>query len=663
MMEAAGNSEDRRPLTKGSPLTSIIIPVFNKADLTFQCLRSLLAEIDTTETEIIVVNNASVDETAEMLSYMGGLVSVIENPINRGFVEACNQGAAIARGKYLIFLNNDTVVLPGWLHNLVDTVEDDAQVGAVGSMLIFPDGRLQEAGGIVWNDGHAANYGWGESPENPRFNFAREVDYCSGASLLVRKDLFEQLGGFDMRFAPAYYEDTDLCFGVRSLGYKVMYQPASRLVHFEGGTAGRDLQSGYKRFQEVNRPKFLQKWREVLEREHMERHRSNHEAASDRRRGARILVFDATLPVTELNAGTVRMAALVKMLARNFRTVFIPLDLSTSKDELVLGKHGIETAPLMDYKRLLRERRFEVAILSRPDVAGPLLKSIRRTSRQTKIVFDTVDIHFVRFEREYALTGDSLFRERAQRYRAAEKRIAEGSDQVWCVTSEDEAALSAVAPGVPVRIVPTIHPVHARGKSFSERQGILFIGGFVHRPNVDAVNYFVNEILPLVRKKLPDAIFFIVGSSVPKEILQYNSENISVTGFVPNVGPLFESCRLFVAPLRYGAGIKGKVGQALSYGLPVVTTSIGAEGMRLRSGHEALIEDDAVGFANAVVRAYSDEVTWQQLSDEGYEHARKHFSLEAVQNQVQKALEELISPKSRNSIPSPGEFEGLPRGN
>ncbi|HWW77791.1 MAG TPA: glycosyltransferase family 2 protein, partial [Pyrinomonadaceae bacterium] len=232
-----------RPVT-----ASVIIPVFNKAEFTFQCLRSLVREVDFGDTEVIVVDNASTDETAELLSHFKGFVRVIRNAENRGFVDACNQGAAESRGRYLVFLNNDTVVLPGWLEALVETAGRDESAGAVGSLFLYPDGRIQEAGAIVWSNGEAFHYGWGRSPEDRRFTFAREVDYCSGASLLIRRELFERLGGFDRRYAPAYYEDTDLCMGVRSLGYKVVYQPHSRLYHFEGGTAGNDTHTGFRRF-------------------------------------------------------------------------------------------------------------------------------------------------------------------------------------------------------------------------------------------------------------------------------------------------------------------------------------------------------------------------------------------------------------------------------
>src|SRR5437660_5650926 len=284
--------------------TSIVIPVFNKVEFTFQCLRSLLREINGDYTEVIIVNNASTDETSEILSHFSGFVRVIDNDTNRGFVDACNQGASVARGKYLVFLNNDTVVLPGWLDALVETAERDPRAGAVGSLFLYPDGRVQEAGAILWSNGEAFHYGWGKSPEDRRFTFAREVDYCSGASLLSRRELFERLGGFDRRYAPAYYEDADLCMGVRSLGFKVVYQPLSRLIHYEGATAGRDTRTGFKHYQVINREKFYEKWQGVLAREHYGEDLSRAERAANRKWAAQGAVFDERVPTPDADAGS-----------------------------------------------------------------------------------------------------------------------------------------------------------------------------------------------------------------------------------------------------------------------------------------------------------------------------------------------------------------------
>jgi GT2 family glycosyltransferase len=189
--------------------------------------------------EIIVVDDVSPDESAGVLATVDGL-TLMRNAENLGFVGSCNAGAAKATGRWLVFLNNDTTVTAGWLEALIDTFADFDGAGLVGSRLVYPDGRLQEAGGLVFSDGSGWNYGRFENPADPRFSYARETDYCSGAAIAIERTLFERLGGFDARYAPAYYEDTDLAFKVREAGLSVICQPASTVIHHEGVTAGTD---------------------------------------------------------------------------------------------------------------------------------------------------------------------------------------------------------------------------------------------------------------------------------------------------------------------------------------------------------------------------------------------------------------------------------------
>ncbi|HEX8499710.1 MAG TPA: glycosyltransferase [Pyrinomonadaceae bacterium] len=631
-------------LDPARPVTaSVIIPVFNKAEFTFQCLRSLVRELDFADAEVVVVDNASTDETRELLSHFRGLVRVIPNEENRGFVDACNQGAAVARGRYLVFLNNDTVVLPGWLGALVGTAESDEKVGAVGSLLLYPDGRVQEAGAVVWSDGEAFHYGWGKSPDDPRFAFAREVDYCSGASLLVRRELFERLGGFDRRYAPAYYEDVDLCMGVRSLGSRVVYQPASRLYHYEGATAGADTSAGFKRFQPVNRAKFYDKWRGVLGREHRPKDPAAAERAANRRWDCQVAVFDDRVPVPERDAGSTRMFHILRALSGWCHPVLV----TTSKrvwpeHERRLWEEGVETASALELPRLMRARRFRAAVVSRPDVAEALLESIRRADPRVRVIFDTVDLHFVRHEREAAVTGDARAAREAARYRELEARLARRSDLVWFASSTDREAFERVAPGVASAVVPTVHPPRGRGLPFEERAHLFFVGSFAHRPNVDAVDFFAREVLPLVREQLPGVELFVAGDEAPPVLAGHAPAGVRLLGYVPDIAPLFSQSRIFVAPMRFGAGMKGKVGDALSHGLPVVTTAVGAEGMSLRDGEEALFADTAEDFAAAVVRLYRDGGLWRRLSSNAHAHAERHFSPRVVGRIVNDSVRGLL---------------------
>jgi GT2 family glycosyltransferase/glycosyltransferase involved in cell wall biosynthesis len=629
-----------------APRASIIIPVFNKAEFTFQCLRSLTREIDFDDVEVIVVNNASTDETAELLARFGDRLRVVTNAENRGFVDACNQGAQEARGQYLVFLNNDAVVLPGWLDELIATVEADETIGAVGSMFLYPDGRIQEAGAIIWRDGAAFHYGWGGSPDDPRYSFARDVDYCSGASLLIRRELFERLGGFDRRYAPAYYEDADLCFGVRAAGCRVRYQPLSRVLHYEGATAGKDTSTGFKRFQVVNRAKFFEKWREVLEREHFDYRPENVWRASVRSSAPAVIVFDDHLPAPDRDAGSGRMAFILQSLARWSRPVFVSTGKQRSaRDERRLWRDGIETASAVDYPRLLKDRDFRAAVVSRPDLAEALIPALRRAAPHLKIVFDMVDVHFIRLEREARVTGDARTSAEAARYRELEARLARESDLVWCNSEDDKRAMERLAPGARFEVIPTIHTPHARGEDFDARRDLLFLGNLAHPPNRDAVHFFVGEVLPLLRESLPGVKLHVVGDNVPPEIAALAAPDVWVLGYVPDIEPLFASARVMVAPLRFGAGVKGKIGESLAHGLPVVTTSIGAEGMGFNDGAQALVADEARAFADATARVYTDRELWQKLSDGGYAHVAQNFTPEVVRHVVDDSLRETIALK------------------
>lgn len=215
-----------------------------------------------------MIDDASTDETAEMLERWARRdprVRVIRNPEGLGFLDSCNRGAEFATGEILVFLNNDTLPRPGWLPPLLRTLTEQPRAGAVGGKLLYPDGTLQEAGGMIFNDASGCNVGRGDArPDRPPYNALREVDYCSGALLATPRALFLSLGGFDRRFRPAYYEDTDYCFSLWDRGYRVFYQPESEVVHIEGVTSGTDLRSGVKSHQVVNRLKFAEKWRTAL---------------------------------------------------------------------------------------------------------------------------------------------------------------------------------------------------------------------------------------------------------------------------------------------------------------------------------------------------------------------------------------------------------------
>jgi GT2 family glycosyltransferase len=254
-----------------APSVSIIIPTYNRPGLMASCYRALRETLPpSVDAEVIIVDDGSTDgfDDLERLVQDDPRAVLLRNDVNAGFVTSVNRGAGAATGDFLVFLNNDTIPLPGWLRPLLRTFRDRPDAGVVGGKLVYPDGRLQEAGAIVFSDGSAANFGSGDpDPDAPEYSYLREVDYVSGALFVTRRSLFRDLGGFDRIYGFGYCEDSDYCFKVRAHGLRAYYQPESAIVHMEGGTSGTDVTQGPKRFQVINRETFVARWRSDLARQ------------------------------------------------------------------------------------------------------------------------------------------------------------------------------------------------------------------------------------------------------------------------------------------------------------------------------------------------------------------------------------------------------------
>lgn len=619
---------------------SVIIPVFNEFRFTQACLASLQEHQGTERFEVIVVDDCSTDETVESVPRMPGVV-YLRNETNSGFVVSCNRGAKKARGKYLVFLNNDTLVRRGWLTALLDTFTDQPRTGIVGSKLLYPDGRLQEAGAIIWQDASGCNYGKFDDPQTPEYNYLREVDYCSAAALMIPKVLFESVGGFDLRYAPGYYEDTDLAFKVRQAGYKVLYQPLSEVVHYEGTTGGIDVSTGVKKHQEINRSTFAKAWSDELMKKAV-----NGDVSFLRRprnsSGKNILVIDHHLPMPDKDAGSVRMFHILNLLHElGHRVTFIPDNLANIPPYGgELQKRGIEVI-YHPYIKKVRDHlvshgsELDAVVLSRCDFARKHMADTRLHAPQSRVIFDTVDLHFVRTDREAQITSDPKTREKARQKEQLEYDLIDQADETWVVSGAEQRLIREARPHKSVEIVPTIAEIPGSKTPFSLRRDWLFIGGFQHAPNVDAVLFFVQEIYPLVSEHLPDAKFYIIGDKAPPEIVALATERIIVAGWQRDVRPFFDSAKLSVAPLRFGAGIKGKINQSMGFGVPVVATSLAVEGMGLSDRKDILVADRPEDFAQALVELYESEKLWNRLSENGVRKTRVFYSPEAARQKLE----------------------------
>ena len=326
------------------PLVSIIIPVHNQWKHTYACLTSILRHSTSCAYEIVIADDVSTDETMSIDKLIFG-VRVVRNSINLGFLRNCNQAAKQSKGKYILFLNNDTNVQPGWLESLTVIMDADPLIGIAGSKLVYPDGRLQEAGGIIWSNASGRNYGRLDDATRPEYNYVKEVDYISGASIMVRRDFWEEVGGFDGRFAPAYYEDTDLAFSARQYGYKVVFQPESVVVHFEGISHGTDLTSGVKSYQVRNKNLFYEKWQHVLETEQFKRDQHLFWARDRSRLKTTVLFVDYQHPNDEGSAASeFNFLYLQRLLATGLNVKYLGVNLTSAGHfSSILNQLGIET--------------------------------------------------------------------------------------------------------------------------------------------------------------------------------------------------------------------------------------------------------------------------------------------------------------------------------
>jgi len=370
-----------------SPMVSIIIPVYNQWNYTYKCIKSIQETVKSVSYEIIIGDDCSSDETKEAKNYIQN-AKVVRNDPNLGFLRNCNNAAKEAKGKYIILLNNDTIVLEKWLESLVETIEGDKEIGLIGSKLIYPDERLQEAGGIIWNDASGWNYGRLDDPNKAEYNYLKEVDYISGASIMISAKLWNEIGGFDERYVPAYYEDSDLAFEVRKRGYKVVYQPKSMVVHYEGISHGTDESSGLKAYQVKNKEKFFNKWKEVLKKDHFENGKEVY-WARDRSRGKKtILIIDHYVPHFDKDAGSknvfnyiktfLKMGYNVKFLADNFAKLE-PYSsiLEQMGVEVLCGEYYAE-----NWEKWIKHNanRIDFAYLNRPHISVNYLNFIKKNT-------------------------------------------------------------------------------------------------------------------------------------------------------------------------------------------------------------------------------------------------------------------------------------------
>jgi GT2 family glycosyltransferase len=629
------------------PIVSIIIPAYNNWLFTRNCIISIYQHTNGIPYEIIVGDNVSTDETVNFEKYFTN-INYLRNPENLGYIRNINNAASHARGQFILTLNNDTTVTENWLSSMLDVMNRDDKAGLVGSKLVFPDGTLQEAGGIIWNDASGWNYGRGADPEAPEYNYLKEADYISGASNLIRKDLWDKLKGLDERYVPAYFDDSDLAFSIRELGYKTILQPLSVVIHYEGLTHGTNTGTGTKKYQVINAEKFKEKWQATLAKEQFANAVDVFHARDRSRNRKTIVVIDHYVPTFDKDAGSRTTYQVLQLFVKNNYNVkfigdnFYKMEPYTTQ----LQQMGIEVL-YGEYYRLnwqdwiIKNKDYiDFFYINRPHISIKYIDFIKRKT-DAKVIYYGHDLHFVREQLQYEIEKDPKLLESAKEWKKKETKLIQKSDIVLTLSYKEKEIIENEIGHTDIRIMPAFSYSRFNEPilNFEARRDLLFVGGFEHKPNVDAVVWFVKEVFPLITRQLKDVRFIIAGSKPPEEVTKLASDKIHVLGYISDddLNKLYGNIKLVIIPLRYGAGVKGKTVETMYHGVPFVTTSFGIEGLKdIREITHS--EDIAAPFAARVIELYSDDMKLKEMSSKEIEYAKKYFSKDSVTDIILKAF-------------------------
>ncbi len=611
--------------TSDAPRVSVIVLSMHSPWLLAECLASVAAHGGSrVPYEVIVVCNGATPDLVLFAQRKLVGARVVVSEVNLGFGGGNTYAAKLARGEFLLLLNDDVVVEPGWLDALVAAADEHPESAAIGSRILFPGGELQEAGSILWADGSTMPIGRALPADSQAFLYRRHVDYVSACSLLVRKAAFDAAGGFDRRYYPAYYEDVDLCLALRGLGHRVLYEPASQIRHHESqSTENRFKEFLFKR----NGAAFREKWADVIAGQEPADPTNDAAVARALHRGRgnppSLLIVDDMLPDPGLGAGFGRMHDLIAELGfDSFAVRFHPTN-HRNADPAALGRFGVELVPgeVDDVIAHLADPgvHYDVIVISRPHNWEYFADAIRQHQPQAALVYDAEALFHRRLERQAVLASGrsaSKMRSEAERYRRLEERITAQSDHVVSVSAEEAQWFASVPGHAPVSVVEPLTPgISPTPSGPGRRHDLVYVAGWLARdddsPNADGLRWFVTEVLPHLVVALPWVTLRVTGANPPPSVRRLAGPNVEFVGYVQDLAELYDAARVVISPIRFGAGVKIKTVEALQYAVPTVTTSHGAEGVVVGDSTPLAIADDVPGFVAHLHRLLTDDAAWR----------------------------------------------------
>ncbi|QBQ42231.1 glycosyltransferase [Sphingobacterium psychroaquaticum] len=630
------------------PLVSILISFHNSEMYTRKCLQSILKNLPKNTFEILLIDINS-SEAVDFTNITG--VTLIQNPALHDFVQATNQGIHQARGEYIYLLNSSTIVREGFLDELLHVFETNNDVGAVGSMLLDSTGKLYAAGTAVLKNAKITPIK-GVKSYFPQVNYTYKVDYCSAHSLLFKKkDIHGDLNLLDDAFSLSSFADADLCFRLKyNQGRSTYYTPFSKVVCYTKNTSNENVSHSVrnKSFSK-NLELFKQKWKRQIE---AIKSTSIHHRILDFYDGRPMIFFNDQVPQYDNNSGELRLTEIIKAYKElNYHVTLVTLDNTIyNAYNAYFQKLGIAVlyinrrhSNISDYFKTVNYVN-PIIWMHSATTFNRFYETARKIFKTFSLIFDMVDIHHLRYKRELELFPRDLGIQQAyETYLEIETRASLLADIVIPISDQEKQYMQSFSPEEKMLVISNVHYPKVNVQEtpkFEDRTGLLFIGSR-HTPNIDAINYMIDEIMPIIWKTDNTIKLHIVGN-----VAQCFSEdrksisNVIFHGFVPEVSSYFLKHRVMVAPLRYGAGVKGKIGQALEYHLPVVSSSIGAEGMHLVDGRHILVAENPEDFAKKTISLYTDEKIWKEIQENSIS-GLKPFSKEVLHEKI-KQIEEIL---------------------